>query len=346
MGQSPPRNDLNDMNDRLSSPRTHVSRAFRTGICSGLILTALLGAGCFAAVAQDGTKPVTSDADTPPPARNAKPDTPAENTDTAWSLLTSAATDPKHADLRIQALAALGTIGSGERAEKLVTDAMKDPDVDVRTAAVLAAGQTKNRNFTNRLRDLLDDKEPQVAVAAASTLWKMDDHSGEDILVAVADGERKASAGLVDSTRHTVTTDLHNPSTIARIGALQGASLLLGPFGFGITAYEYIHKNGGESARPLAIELLSQEKTKPIHDELLAALTDKDVGVRAAAAKALGDYRDKPTSEAIANLFYDAKAPVRLTAAAAYLRSTGVVGSVPTTTAAARPASRRSSRKP
>jgi HEAT repeat protein len=158
----------------------------------------------------------------------------------------------------------------------------------------------------------------------------MNDHSGEDILVAVADGERKASAGLVDSTRHTVTTDLHNPSTIARIGALQGASLLLGPFGFGITAYEYIHKNGGESARPLAIELLAQEKTKPIHDELISALDDKDVGVRAAAVKALGDYRDAPTAAAISNLFYDAKAPVRLTAAAAYLRATGVVGSVPT----------------
>ena len=133
-----------------------------------------------------------------------------------------------------------------------------------------------------RLVELLDDKEPQVAVAAASTLWKMGDHSGEDILMAVADGERKASAGLIDSARHTVTTDLHNPSTIARIGALQGASLLLGPFGFGITAYEYIHKNGGQSARPLAIELLSQEKSKAVHDELVSALADKDLGVRAA----------------------------------------------------------------
>jgi len=177
------------------------------------------------------------------------------------------------------------------------------------------------------IRALLDDKEPQVAVAAASTLWKMGDHSGEDILVAVADGERKASAGLIDSTRHTITSDLHNPSTIARIGALQGASMLLGPFGFGITAYEYIHKNGADTSRPLAIELIAQSKTKPIHDELINALTDKDVGVRAAAAKALGDYHDKATAAAIANLFYDPKPPVRLTAAAAYLRASGAVAS-------------------
>jgi HEAT repeat protein len=280
-------------------------------------------------VTQDSAKPAQSAPDdTGAPAAKPTHGTAAENTDTAWSLLTEAVTDPKHTDIRIQGLAALGNIGANPRGAKLITDAMKDTDLDVRTAAVLATLPSKNRVFLPGLRTLLDDKEPQVAVAAASTLWKMGDHSGEDILVAVADGERKASAGLIDSTRHTITTDLHNPSTIARMGALQGASMLLGPFGFGITAYEYIHKNGADTSRPLAIELIAQEKTKPIHDELLNALTDKDVGVRAAAAKALGDYRDKPTAEAIANLFYDPKGPVRLTAAAAYLRATGTVTAV------------------
>ena len=288
----------------------------------------LVGLYCGMVFAQDAAKSAEPD-DTDAPVRKAQPDSPTVDIDTAWSLLTSAMNDQKHVQLRIQGLAALGPIGSNPRAAKMITDAMKDPDVDVRTAAVLAAGQSKSHNFMTPLRTLLDDKEPQVAVAAASTLWKMGDHSGEDILVAVADGERKATAGLMDSTRHTVSTDLHNPSTIARIGALQGASMLLGPFGFGITAYEYIHKNGGESARPLAIELLSQKKTKPIHDELINALGDKDLGVRAAAAKALGDYHDKATSAAIANLFYDPKPPVRLTAAAAYLRSTGTVASPP-----------------
>jgi HEAT repeat protein len=298
---------------------------------TGLLILTLLSFGClFAATAQDTPKPPASaDADAPPAARPAH-DSPSNDVDTAWSMLTSAVTDPKHAQTRIQALAALGNIGSSPRAAKLIIGAMKDPDLDVRTAAVLAAGQSKSRAFIPHLSDLMDDKEPQVAVAAASTLWKMGDHSGEDILIAVADGERKASAGLIDSTKHTITTDLHNPSTIARMGALQGASMLLGPFGIGISAYEYIHKNGGESARPLAIELLAQQKSNPIHQELLSALEDKDLGVRAAAAKALGEYHDKPTAAAIANLFYDPKPPVRLTAAAAYLRSSGAVASTAT----------------
>lgn len=321
------RNYVKSMNGRPSSSRFSLCLQETSLQVAALLLLALPAARI--AHAQETVKPSAPD-DTGAPVRKAQPDSPAVDMDTAWSLLTSAATDLKHTDLRIQALAALGNIGSSPRAAKLITDALKDPDVDVRTAAVLAAGQSKSRGFLMPLRPLLDDKEPQVAVAAASTLWKMGDHSGEDILAAVADGERKASAGLIDSTRHTITNDLHNPSTIARIGALQGASMLLGPFGFGITAYEYIHKNGGDTARPLAIELLAQEKTKPIHDELVAALGDKDLGVRAAAAKALSDYHDKATSAAIANLLYDPKPPVRLTAAASYLRSAGAVPSEPT----------------
>jgi HEAT repeat protein len=273
---------------------------------------------------------------TPPPAQTPAADadtditptdrlhnTVAQNTQEAWDMITNAANDPKHPDTRIQALAALGTLGTNPRAETLIVAAMKDPDVDVRTAAVLAAGQTKNRNLTTNLRTMLDDKEPQVAFASAITLWKMNDHSGEDILIAVVDGDRRATAGLRDGAMHTMNKDLHSPATLARIGALQAGSMLLGPFGIGITAYEYMHKNGGESARVTAIEQISQEKTNPVRTNLISALNDKDPAVRAAAAKALGkDYHDKAVSDALLPVFDDAKRPVRLTAAAAYINST------------------------
>jgi HEAT repeat protein len=58
----------------------------------------------------------------------------------------------------------------------------------------------------------------------------------------------------------------------------------------------------------------------------LAALGDKDQVVRAAAVKALADYHDKATQMAVYALLTDSKQPVRLTAAAAYLRTTGVPG--------------------
>jgi HEAT repeats len=260
-----------------------------------------------------------------PPATLSMTSTREDRIHEAWSILADSAGDTKHAQRRIQALAALGMLSS-PRSEKMITDAMGDPDVDVRTAAALAAGQTKDRNLTTGLRNLLDDKEPQVEFTAATTLWKMGDRSGEDLLMSVVDGERSAGPTMMNGTRHSLNRDLHDPGKLARLGAMQGAAMLLGPFGFGITAFEYMHKSGGNLARVSAIEQISQEKTEPIHRELVAALADKDPTVRAASAKALADYQDNATSMALYALFIDPKFPVRLTSAAAYLRTTGVPG--------------------
>jgi hypothetical protein len=151
--------------------------------------------------------------------------------------------------------------------------------------------------------------------------------------MAVVDGDRSANPTLMNGTKHNISKDLHDPATMARLGALQGASILLGPFGFGITAFEYVRKSGGDLSRVAAIEQISQERTEPIHQELVAALGDKDLAVRAAAAKALADYHDAATSTAVYALLVDPKRPVRLTAAAAYLRTAGVAGPLPTTSA-------------
>jgi len=302
-----------------------------SGKRSAILMLAFYGFACvFNATgrAQDASaKPQVSageDADTAPAALSMT-STPEDRDREAWRMLTDAAGDAKHPQTRIQALAALGMMSS-PRSEKMIVDAMADADLDVRTAAALAAGQTKDRNLTTGLRNLLDDKEPQVAFTAAMTLWKMNDKSGEDILMAVVDGDRSAGPTMINGTKHKISRDLHDPAMLARLGAMQGAYMLLGPFGFGITAFEFIRQSGGDVARASAIEQISQEKTEPIHKELVAALGDKDPIVRAASAKALVDYRDKATSMAIYALFADAKNPVRLTSAAAYLRTTGTPG--------------------
>jgi HEAT repeat protein len=260
-------------------------------------------------------------------AADARPKTPGQMRDQAWTVLTDAVAN-KSADDRIQGLAALGTLGGDARSLKMIGAAMEDKDIDVRIAATLAAAQTKSPVIAVNLRRLLDDKEPPVAFAAALALWKMNDRSGEDILMAVADGERTAASGAFNSASHSVSRNLHHPGTLAKFGAMQGAGMLLGPFGIGISAFEYLHKNGGDLARVSAIEALGQTCTKPIEIELVAALADKDPGVRAAACKALSRYHDASIAAAIGKVFDDAKAPVRYTAAAAYLLSSGAVASL------------------
>jgi HEAT repeat protein len=264
------------------------------------------------------------DVDQPAPAL--PPATTAEaRSRAAWTLLSDAATDSKHSQTRIQALAALALLRS-PRSEKMIAAAMGDSDLDVRTAAALAAGETRDRNLTTSLRNLLDDKEPQVAFTAAMTLFKMGDKSGEDILMSVVEGESSAGANMVNSTKHKINKDLHNPGMLARMGAMQGASMLLGPFGYGLTAIDFVHQSGGDLARVSAIEQISQERIEPIHKALIAALGDKDLAVRAAAAKGLMAYHDQATSMAVYALLADGKQPVRLTAAAVYLRTTGTPG--------------------
>lgn len=254
--------------------------------------------------------------DRPQPAVHDSKATPGQKLADSWSMLTFA-TQSHNADTRIQALAALGTLGSTARSSNLIVTAMADPDLDVRTAAILAAVETKNRNLTTNIRNLLNDKEPQVAFTAATTLWKLNDRSGEDILVAVINGDRSANPTLMNGTMHDMNKRLHHPADLAKMGAMQGIYMMIGPFGFGLTALQYMHKNGGDLARVSAIQQISEENTAPVRKILTSALSEKDPAVRAAAAKALGSEHDKELATPLYALLDDPRQPVRLTAAAA-----------------------------
>jgi len=245
-------------------------------------------------------------------------ETPAETIKRSWQLLTDNVQDPKHTDIRTQALNALSSLGSNPRADGLIAAAMKDPNLDVRTAAILAAGKTKSRSLVEPMRKLLNDAEPQVVFAAATTLWKQfADKSGEDILAAIAAGDRKASPSLIHGAEHDISRTLHSPSALEKIGIETGAGMVLGPFGFSISAVEYVRKSGGDSARVQAIDLLAEDRTEGVRDQMKSALDDKDAGVRAAAVKVLGNFHRPQDFKAIAALLNDPKLPVRLAAAAA-----------------------------
>ncbi len=246
--------------------------------------------------------------------------------DSAWSMLMTAT--HKAVVTRISAMAALGTMGSDARAAKMIREGMNDPDLEVRTAAILAVGQTKNRALLPALRERLKDSEPQAVFTAAATLWKMGDRSGEDVLKHVADGQLKATPGLMHGAKNDVDKELHHPGELATMGATEGASMLLGPFGFGLRAVEYMRKSGSDPSRAAAINLLAESHTRAINTELVDALEDRDAAVRAAAARALGQRHDGAAMKPLGELLNDPKLPVRLTAAAAYINcSRGGAGS-------------------
>ncbi len=250
--------------------------------------------------------------------------TPAQITETAWQMLETGATAPKDSQeqLRIAALNAIGTLKGIQRAETDLQTAIKDPKVDVRVAAVVASGTMEDENMIPILRQSLDDPAPEVVFAAAVSLWKMHDPTGINILYEVLAGDRKTKGSFVQTGKRQASQDLHNPSTLARIGAQQGAYALLGPFGIGLDAARLMmHSNNANSARVLTVNLLSQDHSDATRDEFIAALGDKDYFVRAGSARVLGEFHGKEVTDALAGIFGDSKPSVRFMAAASYIRS-------------------------
>jgi HEAT repeat protein len=245
-------------------------------------------------------------------------------TSTAWEMLKTALSDAKTQarQTRIDAVTALGTLNDFEQAQRWLEDAGRDPDRYLRLAAVAAMGASKAEIFIPDMKTALLDSAPEVSFAAAVGLWKMHDHSGENVLYGVLAGERKVKQGVVGSEIHEANQDLHSPSKLAVIGAEQGAYALLGPFGLGVSAFRMMHNgNNGNSARMLTATLLAEDSSKATMQQFLDALEDHDYFVRAAAARALGAYRGKQVTDALQDACQDPKPVVRLMAAASYIRA-------------------------
>lgn len=257
----------------------------------------------------------------PPISEKAKAD-PNAAVELAWQMLETAVSSAK-AQNRIDGLTAIGTLKGSPHTEGILRKALEDSDKDVRVAAVVACANLHDRALIPDLRNALDDRAAEVSFASAVALWRLKDRSGENILYSVLGGERKASSGFLSSGLHQANKDLHNPSTLAMIGAQQGAYAMLGPFGIGLDAYKIMHKgNTANSARVLVANLLADEPTQQTKEELIAALRDKDYFVRGASARALGNFHGKDVNTALLESFGDQKTAVRYVAAAAYIRVT------------------------
>ncbi|HEX4156259.1 MAG TPA: HEAT repeat domain-containing protein [Acidobacteriaceae bacterium] len=293
----------------------------RSRLLGTLAVITLALASIAATAQQPAAPPPATSPETSPQASGARPFD--ANAIRAWSLITEAAAPGRSTHDRIEAVAALGTMGSDERAAHLIADAINGHESDVRVAAILAAGLSKNPKLIPPLQTALNDDNAQVAYTAAITLWKMHDTSGEDLLIAVALGDRKPNPGFIKIEKHKADRELHDPKSMAVLAVANGSGYFLGPFGVGVKAIEYVGKNKATAiARSSAIDQLAQQHTQEVHDALVQDLTDGEPAVRAAAAKALGRWPGEDTARLVAPMFGDNRLAVRLTAAATYLRAT------------------------
>jgi HEAT repeat protein len=233
----------------------------------------------------------------------------------AWEVLDKNFKEGKSAE-KIDVIIALGTIGREPAAVAMAEQGLKDDDSDVRLAAVSTLSQMKSRSSIPKLRRALKDREPEVSFAAAQALWSMGDRSARQLFIAVLQGERATSPGMIEAAKKHYL----NVKTLAWTGVQEGAGAVFGPLGFGVTAVRELMKDKGAPARALSAEKLSLDHSPEALRALEDAANDDNWAVRSAVADALGNTGNRAALPALRSLLDDDKEAVRCMAAAAIIR--------------------------
>src|SRR6185369_7945369 len=159
------------------------------------------------------TKPETANPEATKPATPAKS---ADIREQAWNLLREGMKDEK-LEHRATAVRVLALLPGEPEAIKLACEAMTDPKPEVRAAAALDMGPLHATKEIPHLKDLLDDKEVSVVLAAAHSLVELHEESGYDIYYAILTGQRKGK-GLIESQMD----NLKDPHKMALLGFQEG----------------------------------------------------------------------------------------------------------------------------
>ncbi len=237
----------------------------------------------------------------------------------AWDMLTGAVADEKPAR-RIQAIAALGSIGIEPRVVRLIEKTLNDPSPEVREIGAATLGEMRSRASIPKLRLALQDERPEVSFTAAKALWDMGDYSGRSIFMEVMTGERSDSPEGMSAAVQDAKKKLRSPGALALMGAKEAAGLVLGPFAFGITLAEELKKDSSAPARSLSAALLGTDSDPGSLRVLEQALSDKNWVVRVSVARSLGKRSNRSSIPKLGPLLNDEKEAVRYMAAASIVR--------------------------
>jgi HEAT repeat protein len=241
----------------------------------------------------------------------------------SWDVLQKGLAD-SNPEKRKMTAAALAGAGVNSKALQMLYDAMtNDKDPEVRQAAASSLGEIKDRVAIPKLKAAMD-KDSEVGFVAARSLWLMGDRSGRDLIEEVATGQQKRSTGLVSQAKLEASRRLHDPNGLARMGAVEAAGALLGPFSIGLTLAREFAKDAGAQSRLMAITLLVQQCDPESASSIETAFVDdKNEVVRAGAAKALGTCGGKHALPKLADAVSSEKFSVQIAAAASLIRLSG-----------------------
>jgi HEAT repeat protein len=230
--------------------------------------------------------------------------------DRAWSILKSGAAD-KDPGTRSKAIRALGLLPTVRAAQGMAEKALTDTNKDVRVEAAGALGRMGAVSSRPKLRLALQDKEVKVVIASANALYQLKDPAAYEIYYTLLTGERKSSAGLIQSQLDI----LRNRKELEKLMFETGIGFV--PFGgMGYETWKTVTRDDTTPIRAAAAEKLARDPDTKSADALIEFSTDKKWQVRVAVVNAIAERRDPRLLDPVIVLLEDDNQSVRYDAAA------------------------------
>lgn len=238
--------------------------------------------------------------------------------DNAWTILQAGA-ENKDTDQRVITMRVLELISRDAKAVSMAEKGLQDKEEQVRAAAALSLGVMEDKSAVPKLRAVVkSDSEGAVVLAAAKALIQLGDPKGYEVFYAVITGSRKSGESLVGSQEKELTQLLKNPQQMEKMAFEQGMGFV--PFGgISLQAFQTVHANKQKAPmlKATSIKALAKDPDPRSEKVIVAATSDKNWLVRAAAFDALARHGNAAVLPDLSAGLTDDKAEVKLTAAAA-----------------------------
>ena len=235
----------------------------------------------------------------------------------AWDILDAGAKEKAFAK-RHDAIHAVGLLAGDSKAVALVENALDDHTPEVREAAATSLGELRSSSSIPKLELALKDKDITVVLAAAHSLWLLQDKQAFDVYYEILLGERKAGPGVIAGQEEM----FRDRKKLAAFAFEQGIEF--NPFaGIGWGIIKALHTDNVSPERASAAKILTDDPDPRSGQALAKSCSNKSWIVRVAALDALARRGDPAFIKDIEPHTTDERDRVRYTAAAAIIRLSG-----------------------
>lgn len=238
----------------------------------------------------------------------------------ARALLKKGASEPDP-NTRRQVAVALSLIATRDPSAALLETLIQDKDFLVREAALVSVGELRDQAALKSVQEALQDDVPEVAFAAARTLFKLKDPEGKQFLIEIVEKETTAKSDFVHAKLRDMMRRMKRPKSAILFLTQQGIGYVPVPgLGEGFSAMNSLLADAEVSARATTLLLLASDRSPEVRRLIEDAFNDSDWSMRAAATQIAAMRNERSWRQRLIPLFEDTNSRVRYKAAASFLR--------------------------